>query len=227
MFVSGLASPVRGILFDLVGTFGYGMLVTTYGGQIYGVNSAGIHKLLASVGEDTEGMDVAPLGGSFGPFNGQLVVMSEVSGLLRAVSPKGVVTVLNASNPIVGSERVTFVPLDLGKSGSTLEGLYEANYATNVLKADGKQFEPYKGDAIVSTELGDRRISRVHWNGASFDITVIGHFPSEAEDGVFLSPTMLNPGCPVSQDSRPSAVTNWCWPNCGKWRGRPRIDLSQ
>jgi hypothetical protein len=42
--------------------------------------------LLASTGEDTEGLDIAPLT-VFGLFVGQLFVASEGSGLIRAISP--------------------------------------------------------------------------------------------------------------------------------------------
>jgi hypothetical protein len=204
MFVSSLASPVRGILFDLVGTFGHNMLVSTHGGQVYRINSSGVVKLLASVGEDTEGMDIAPLGANFGSFDGQLVAVSETSGLLRAISPSGAISVLNGANPIPDSEMVTFVPLDLGASGSPVEGLYEANWTINVLKADRGQFTSFKGDAVVTSEIGDRRISRVHWNGTSFDISVVGNFPNQGEDGIFVTPTMINPGvgCPATEATR-------------------------
>lgn len=204
LFVSGLSTPVRGILFDLVGTFDNEMLVSTYGGQVYRVNSSGTAKLLASVGEDTEGMDIAPLGGGFGAFDGKLIVASERSGLLRAITPDGKTTILNQSNPIPWAEMVAFVPLDLGASGSPVEGLYEANWTINVLKADRAQFLMYKGDLIVTSEIGDRRISRMHWNGASFDITRVGAIPNQGEDGMFVTNAMINPevAC-VSNGTRP------------------------
>jgi hypothetical protein len=118
MFVNNLAGPVRGIHFDLGGTFDHDMLVSTYGGQIYRVNSSGVSKLLASIGEDAEGMDIVPLGADFGSFDGQLITVSEVSGFLRAISPSGAVSVLNETNPIFYPETLSFVPLDLGASGS-------------------------------------------------------------------------------------------------------------
>src|SRR6266567_258599 len=58
---SNLASAVRGILFDSVGTFGNQMLVTTNGGQVYRVTSTGAATPLASTGEAPEGLDIAPL----------------------------------------------------------------------------------------------------------------------------------------------------------------------
>jgi hypothetical protein len=219
MFVTGLAGPVRGMVFDSVGTFGHDLLVATFGGQVYRVKSSGATRLLASIGDDTEGMDVAPLGAQFGSFDGQLLVASENSGLLRAISATGKVSVLNSASPIFEPERVSFVPLNLGASGSPTEGFYEANYQPNVLKANWDQFVHFKGDAIVTSELGDRRISRVHWNGAAFEITVIGNIPIQAEDGVFLTPTIINPGCPTSQDSSDHVREDWCAPFCRQPRG--------
>ena len=59
---STLASAVRGILFDAIGTFGNDMLVTTIGGQIYRVDSTGAGTLFGSGGEDTEGLTSRPWG---------------------------------------------------------------------------------------------------------------------------------------------------------------------
>ncbi|HEV2197129.1 MAG TPA: hypothetical protein VGR55_16210 [Candidatus Acidoferrum sp.] len=219
MFANGLASPVRGMMFDGVGTFGHDLLVSTQGGQIYRVNSSGLVTLVTSVGEDIEGMDIAPLGAGFGGFDGQVVTAAGNSGLLRAIDPSGKVTVLNANNPIFQPERLAFVPLNIGASGSPLEGLYSANYPLNVVKASASQFLSFKGDAIVMTELGDQRVSRVHWDGSSFQITAIGSSSGEAEDGFFLGPNTLNAA--VCQDprthGRPVEHDNlWCAPFCRK-----------
>ena len=86
LFVTGLVGDVRGITFDSIGTFGHDMLVTTTAGSVYRVDNAGTPALLASVGEDTEGLDVAPLGNNFSVFDGQLIVASEGSGTLRPLA---------------------------------------------------------------------------------------------------------------------------------------------
>ena len=74
------------------------MLVTTFSGQIFEITSAGgaITTPLASTGEDTEGMDIAP--STWGLYAGQLLVSSEGSGELRFISPTGVVTLLRDSS---------------------------------------------------------------------------------------------------------------------------------
>jgi hypothetical protein len=198
-FVTGLTGEVRGITFDLVGTFNKNMLVTTTSGNVYRISSAGAVTPLANVGEDVEGLDVAPLGNNFATFDGQLIVASEGSGKLRAISSGGVVTDLaNGSlGPILvnNAEELTFVPLNLGVSGSPLEGLYGANFTQNVLKAAGPQFIGMQGDIIVTSEIG-AQVRDVHWNGSQFVVTQIGSFPSQPEDGIFVTPTMVSLGVP-------------------------------
>jgi hypothetical protein len=179
---------VRGILFDSVGTFGNEMLVTTTSGRVYRINSAHIATLLASVGEDTEGLDIAPLGANFGAFDGQLIVGSEGSSSIRAISTTGVVTLLTHAQ---FAEELTFVPLNLGASGNPVEGFYGANYTPNVVKGDVSQFTSFKGDAIVTSEFGDHRISRVHWNGSTFVVTNEGNFPNQPEDGIFVTASII------------------------------------
>jgi hypothetical protein len=199
-FVTGLAGEVRGISFDLVGTFGNRMLVTTSAGNVYQVNSAGTPSLLANVGEDVEGLDVAPLGNGFSVFDGQLIVASEGSGSIRAISPGGVVTPLSngsSGGPLLinSAEELTFVPLNLGVSGNPLEGLYGANYTPNVLKADGSEFTGMEGDIIVTSEIG-AQVRRIHWDGAQFVVTQIGSFPNQPEDGIFVTPKMISLATP-------------------------------
>lgn len=196
---SALASPVRGILFDAIGTFGNDMLVTTNGGQVYRVDSLGAATLLASTGEDTEGLDIAPLG-TFGPYAGQLIVASEGSGLLRAITTGGVITVINPNSPIAGAEELTFVPLNLGASGNPVEGFYGADYTPDVVKADAAQFAGMLGDIIVTGEF-THLIWGVHWDGTQPVITNIGSFPNQPEDGIFVTAAIVNP-------CRPGEVCN-------------------
>jgi len=203
MLVSELGLPVQALLFDPIGTFGHELIASTTGGQIFRINRSGVATLLATVGQNVEGLDVVPIGAGFGPFDGYLITTSEGDGLLRAISSTGTVTILNQGNPIPDAESVHFVPLDLGASGSPMEGLYAANFPTNILKASASQFSSLKGDAIVRTEQLDQRISRVHWDGRDFVITVIGYAPAQGEDAFFLTPAMINPDsstCPPPSD---------------------------
>jgi hypothetical protein len=195
-FVSGLNGGVRGITFDGVGTFGNDMLITTNAGSVYRVSSAGAVTLLASVGEDTEGLDVAPLGNGFSTFDGRLIVASEGSGTLRAISNTGVVTPF--AN-VASAEELSFVPLNLGSSGNPVEGFYGANYTPNVIKADASQFAGLQGDIIVTGETS-HQVSRVHWNNVTslFEISNIGAFPNQPEDGLFVTADIINSPEPSS-----------------------------
>src|SRR4029079_4410480 len=89
--------------------------------------STGAATLLASVGEDTEGLDIAPVG-AFGPYSGQLIGASAGSGLLREITTGGALAVINPNSPIAGAEELTFVPLNLGVSGNPVEGFYGSQY---------------------------------------------------------------------------------------------------
>ncbi len=219
VFASNFTSPVRAMIFDGIGTFNYNLLVITLGGDVYRLNHAGVARFLASLGEDVEGMDIAPLHAGFSDFDGYLITIGAYSGLLRAVNLWGSVKILNQANPIPSPEGVHFVPLNLGATINPLEGFYFANWRANVLKVEPDQFMDFRGDAIVTTEMADHRISRVHWNGTNFEITVIGNVPNQPEDGFFIGPDTLNPigVCPTpaeNPDDGGHAV--WCWPRCKK-----------
>jgi hypothetical protein len=188
-----LPAPVRGILFDPVGTFGNDMLVSTTAGYIYRVNSSGAANLLASVPEDTEGMDIVPVGANFGSFDGQLIVGSEGSGSLRAIKPNGAMTTLPVF--VQSAEQVSFVPLNLGASGNPVEGFYGANYTPNVVKLGVSQFTGMNGDLIVTGET-TAAINRVHWNGSNFVVTVEGSFLNQPEDGIFVTADIIRGSAP-------------------------------
>jgi hypothetical protein len=192
---ANLASPVRGILFDAIGTFGNNMLVTTSGGQVYQVDSSGAATLIGNTGEDTEGLDIAPIG-AFGPFAGQLIVASEGSGLLRAISPAAghAMTIVNPGSPIASAEELTFVPLNLGVSGNPVEGFYGSNYTPDVVKAPASDFAGMQGDIIVTGETS-HIVWQVHWNGSGISLTNLGSFPNQPEDGIFVTAAIINP-CP-------------------------------
>jgi hypothetical protein len=144
VFATGLVGGVRSIAFDPFGLYGNQMIVATNAGNIYRVSNLGVATLLASVGEDAEGLSFAPQ--AFGTFAaGTLFVASEGSGVLRAIKPDGTTT--TAVTGLPSAEMVSFVPLNLGSSGSPVEGFYAANYASNIVKADASQFTSYLGDA--------------------------------------------------------------------------------
>jgi len=208
-FVTGLSGNVKGITFDAVGSFGNNMIVTTDTGNVYRVNSLGTPTLVGSVPGNpvTEGADIAP--STFGAYAGQVVVASESANAIFAISNTGVVTQiplvdgLGNSISIPLAEQLSFVPLNLGVSGNSIEGYYATNYPINVYKADATQFVGMLGDAIVSAEFGSNSpIWDVHFDGTNFVATQIGNLPNQAEDGLFVTADILNPGCSETNTCR-------------------------
>lgn len=193
-------SGVRQIFFDPGSSFGGRMLVTTTSGHILAYDSSGTRTLIASVGADTEGMDIAST--NFGKYAGQLLVSSEGTGQIHAIKANGTVTTLqlrDASGNAMGiseAETVSTVPLDLGLSGNPLEGFYVANYATDVQKAGASQFAGLLGDTIVTSEFGSNSpLWDLHYNGDALDtftVTQVGTLPGQSEDGIFVTAQRIN-----------------------------------
>ena len=184
---AGLNGLVRGITFDAFGTFGNQMIVTTDTGFVYTINSAGTATNIASTGEDTEGLDVAPVGpgAHWGGLNGALFVASENSGTIRAIKP--VSFAVTTVGTIPSAEQLDFVPLNLGASGSPLEGMYSANYPNNVLKAPYTDFTTMIDDVIITGET-TKQISDL---SAVNTFTGVGVFPNQPEDGLFVTAAMV------------------------------------
>ena len=191
LFASGLNGDVRGIAFDPYGDYGFNMLVTTQTGNVYTVDSTGSPTLLANVGADAEGLDFTPQ--AFGNIPAHtLVVVSEGTGQLTAITPAGEKTDLGLH--FGTPEMLSFVPLNLGDSGNPLEGFYAANYSVNVIKADASDFLAYRGDAVITDE-GNHNMYHIFWDSSisAFSTSVIGTFPNQPEDGVFLTSAILTP----------------------------------
>jgi hypothetical protein len=185
-------ATARQIFFDPGSSFGGHMLVSTTAGNIYQFDSTGHATLVANIGVDVEGLDIAS--SAFGKFAGQLLVTSETTQTVYAVSPGGVVTPLQtATGPVFipAAETVSTVPLNLGASGNPVEGFYVANYPVDIQKADASQFAGLQGDAIVTSEEPfNSPIFDLHYNGdllGTFDVTQIGNLPNQSEDGIFVT----------------------------------------
>ena len=177
--------------FDPYGDYGNDMLVTTSTGNVYEINSAGTVTLLANVGGDAEGLDFTPQ--LFGNIPAHtLVVVSEGTGGLTAITSAGVKTDLGLH--FGTPEMLSFVPLNLGASGNPLEGFYAANYTVNVIKADASEFSSYLGDAVITDET-NHNMYHIFWDSSAgaFSTSIIGTFPNQPEDGIFLTTAILTP----------------------------------
>jgi hypothetical protein len=189
----GAAGEVRQIFFDPGSSFGGNMLVTTTSGNIYEVDHLGNVSLLASVGEDTEGMDIAP--STWGSFAGDLLVGSEDSGTVRLVSPSGNVTVLGLLGEFPGAETISAIPLTLNAS-DPLQGFYVADYPLDIQFAAASNFttQGLLGDVIVTDEFGGSTAWDVHYDSGTFDVsrfTFTGNQISQFEDGIFVTPERI------------------------------------
>lgn len=190
-FVSGLTGGVRSIAFDPYGNYGGDMIVATFAGRVYRVNSLGTATQIANLGVDTEGLDFTPQ--AFGPIPaGTLVVLSEGDGHIRAISPTGTVTDLGVT--FSAPEMLSFVPLDFASTLDPLAGFYAARYPTDVVKVSAGDFSAYVGQAIVTEEL-THDIYAISWNGSNFVKTFIDDLGGQPEDGIFVTAAILDPGC--------------------------------
>lgn len=194
VFASGLAGGVRSIAFDPYGLYGNNMIVATNAGAVYRVDAAGSASLLANVGEDVEGLSFAPQ--TFGGHaKGTLFVASEGSGSLRAITAGGSVSTVVTG--LYGAEMLSFVPLNLGASGSPVEGFYAAAYPYNIQKAAATDFMAYKGHAIVTSETGHQVWDVAYDVGlATYTVNQIGTFPAQPEDGIFVTQDIIQPAVP-------------------------------
>ena len=162
-----------GIAFDLVGRFGFRLLVTTVVADkttLYAIDCLGRSTVVARDAPHVEGgVAVAP--SSFGRFAGDLIAVDEASGRIFAFSPTGSVRIVAESGlPAggdIGVEGVGFVPSlfsragsayfsDLGAPGSPTEG---SDSLLVLPGADLARAGIGRGDLVAATEAGARTIS--------------------------------------------------------------------
>lgn len=194
------AGDIRQIFFDPGATFGGNMIVTTNTGNIYTVSSAGVPTFLINVGEDTEGMDIAP--SSFGPYAGDLMVGSEGTGTLRFITPAGSI-VRTFAGQFAGAETVSTIPTSLDGS-NPLQGFYVANFPTDIQFAQANQFvtQGLQGCVIVTDENASNTASDLCYNSGTSTFSInpfsfTGNRVGQFEDGIFVSPQRIadtNPG---------------------------------
>ena len=162
-----------GIAFDLVGRFGYRLLVTAVVDDkttLYAIDCLGGRTVVARDAPRVEwGIAVAP--SSFGRFGGDLIAPDEHSGRILAFSPTGAVQLVAkprvAAGGDIGVEGVGFVPSgfsrtgsayfsDLGAPGSPTEGTDSllALRGTDLVRAGVRA-----GDLVAATEAGAITIS--------------------------------------------------------------------
>jgi hypothetical protein len=113
-----------GIAFDVVGRFGFRLLVTVRSGgktTLYAVDCRGRSRVVTRQGPSVEGgIAVAPR--SFGRYAGDLIAADEVSGDVFAFDPQGQIRLVVASGLPAGGdtgvEALGFVRMPLGSGGA-------------------------------------------------------------------------------------------------------------
>jgi hypothetical protein len=101
---------VRSLVFDTVGTFGYGLLASTEAGSVYRIDSSGKVAKIANVEEDLKAVDVVPVGPEFGPLAGKMIAVSRFLGKVRSIDNSGAVSELDAGRELPGAEALFILP---------------------------------------------------------------------------------------------------------------------
>jgi hypothetical protein len=161
-----------GIAFDVVGAFGYRLLVTAVVGStttLYSIDCRGRVTPLTRSGPRVEGgIAVAPR--TFGKFAGDLIAPDENTGRIFAFGPKGGVALVAASGlPAggdIGVEGVGFVPPGLGRGAAYFSDLgapgspTEGSDSLLVLRGrDLAQAGLRAGELVAATEAGARTVA--------------------------------------------------------------------
>ena len=68
-------------------------------------------------------------------------------------------------------------------------------FANDIQRAGASQCAPYLGDAVITSETG-HHVFDVHFNGSTFVVTDIGTFPSQPEDGIFVTADIVQLAVP-------------------------------
>lgn len=211
LFAAHLDGSVRTLLFDMTGTFRHNLLVGTSTGALYLINlinEKASAKRLTTVGENIGGMDIVPLGSGFGPLDGQLIVVSEKSGRLRAVNPQGITTDIDlVSDPHLFSvEGLFMVPRDLGSSGKPdEEGFYSILWPDMIYQSGIENLQALKGDVLITTLSGVAKHWRLHWNGSGFELIEVETFEDRVQAELLVTPTLVKLGETCSSHNPKSA----------------------
>src|SRR5438105_1490322 len=173
-----------GITFDHVGTFGYNMIVTCEGGNVWQVDGTGIPTFITGTGTHMEGPAIPPL--SFGPFGGQILVADEDSGSVHAIDNTGNVTYDVFSN--YGAEGVLVipsVPCTFCSAGGAYFQAIENFQAGNIYQYPLTDFTGLGGNILVTSEFGAGTVL-ITYDGTNYNSSFFDNiFGGEFEGGSF------------------------------------------
>src|SRR6185437_2466631 len=184
-----LDGVVRSLRFDTVGTFGYEMVVTTEAGSVYRIDKSGRTTKLANFNEDLKAMDLVAFGPEYGPFAGQLIVVSRFLGKVRSVSSSGAVSEVVASREFPGAEALFILP-NPEPAAETVDYL---------LHWPLQPQHPYSHQVITNDVFAilavRRRKRREIWTlkreGSRFEAALLFCFSNQVDEITFLTPAHL------------------------------------
>ena len=154
-----------GITFDHVGTFGFDMIVTCDNGIVARINPAGVvNEFAFQPNTALEGPLVAPL--SFGPFGGQVLAASDDAGKVWAIKNDGTFTLAFSWAGAESVHLIPDVPCPFSTSGKAFFSALQQQQ--QVVAFPATDFLGFGGDIIVPSEQG-LGITKIHWNGSSYD----------------------------------------------------------
>lgn len=222
-----------GLAFDTVGDFDGALIVLTYYGKVFKVNSNGAATKIATLpseGLEYEGVAVAPK--NFGPYGGWIIVGGEgntdvnsLAGKVYAINQAGEYYTI-AQIPHT-TEDIQFVPPNGGTYYQT-ELCTKRERENRLWRANASHFLNRLGRMLVVNELGNE-LWEVAWDGTRYTQSLVGRVPgawrtegykvqdNELEAGCFaiLPPTMpvwtsrsLVPGGAIT-DSAPAVAVDF------------------
>lgn len=210
-----VGSPLwGGLTFDTVGDFGGELIVLTFSGSVFRVNSNGTSVKIATlppVGIEYEGIAVAPK--RFGPYGGWIIVGVEgaadnnpEAGKVYAINQAGEYHLL-AQIPH-STEEIQFVPPDGGTYYQT-EFSPIRERENRLWKVSASQFLNRLGRMLVVNELGNE-LWEVAWNGTQYTQSLVGRVPGAWTcEGYKTQGTELEAGCFASLPPSLPKWTDW------------------
>ena len=169
-----------GITFDHIGTFGNQMIVTTFDGRVFTIDSNANVVFVAQVPGALEGPDVAPL--TFGPLGGNVFAADEATHQIWAVSPTGAVTSVAG---FFAAESVHFIPNNVCSFGTSGGAFFSAIFPSAIYKFAPTDFTGLGGSMIVTSEGGGSSLLQFNTN-TGYTLSPFGDNVGQHEGSAFV-----------------------------------------
>lgn len=189
---------VRSLLFDTVGTFGYGLLASTEAGSVYRIDSSGKIAKIANVEEDLKAVDVVPVGPEFGPLAGKMIAVSRFLGKVRSIDNSGTVSELDAGRELPGAEALFIIPRNDRLEQTEETGAFLLHWPKQLQEPYSEEALTIDAFALLAVRRRDRReIWTLERNGDRFEAKPFLNL-NKIDEITFLTPAHLLLGgtCP-------------------------------